>query len=70
LDEYAYLVASIMKRAWISTGVLCLNDHSHSDDNNKNGNKENYITFSVPPIVYGDSKKQQRLLLMLGFDWR
>jgi hypothetical protein len=70
LDEYAYLVASIMKIAWISSEVLCLNDDSHSDDNNKNGNKENYIASPVPPIVYLDSKKQQILLLMLGFDWR
>lgn len=59
-----------MKRAWISSEVLCLNDHSHTDDNNKNGNKENYIASPVPPIVYLDSKKQQILLLMLGFDWR
>jgi hypothetical protein len=59
-----------MKRSGISTGVLCLNDDSHSDDNNKNGNKENYITSPVPQIIYGDSKKQQRLLLVLGFDWR
>ncbi len=71
LDEYAYLVVSIMKRAGISTGVLWLNDDSHSDDdNNKNGNKENYIASPVPPIIYEDSKKQQRLLLVLGFDWR
>lgn len=28
------LVVRIMKRAGISTEVLCLNDDSHSDDNN------------------------------------
>ncbi len=49
LDEYAYLVVRIMKRAGISTEILCLNDNSHSDDNNKNGNKENYIASPIPP---------------------
>jgi hypothetical protein len=36
----------------MSTEVLCLNDDSYSDDNNKNGNKENYIASPVPPIVF------------------
>ena len=60
-----------MKRDGISTEVLCLNDDSHIVMIiTKNGNKENYIASPVPPIVYGDSKKQQRLLLVLGFDWK
>jgi hypothetical protein len=66
LNECAYLVASIMKRAGISTKVLDLDGDSHSDDNNnKNGNKEDHITSPASSIVYGDSKKQQRLLPVL-----
>jgi hypothetical protein len=47
-----------MKRAGISTEVLYLDGDSHSDDNNKNGNKEDHIASPAPSIVYGDSKKQ------------
>jgi hypothetical protein len=68
LNECAYLVASIMKRAGISTKVLDLDGDSHSDDNNKNGNKENHIASPAPPIIYGDSKKQQRLLSVLLYE--
>ena len=43
LNKCAYLVASIMKRAGISTEVLYLDGDSHSDDNNKIAIKK--ITF-------------------------
>ena len=57
-----------MKRAGISTEVLYLDGDSHSDDNNKNGNKEDHIASPAPPIIYGDSKKQQRLLPVILYE--